>query len=59
MDFKNKEKVLTVRERIVFILTMFLIQMIHPWEYSHEYTKYWNSLKNELGVNEEDNKKKK
>lgn len=36
---------LNLRERVVLILVIFLIQMIKPWEYSHQFTKFWDELK--------------
>lgn len=45
IDFKRKEQPLTIRERLAFTLTIFLIQMIHPFEYSHQYKKFWEELK--------------
>jgi hypothetical protein len=45
---KDKMEKLTVREKIVTTLTIFLIQMIHPWEYSHQYDKFWQELKEQL-----------
>lgn len=41
----KKESDLNVREKIVIALTIFLIQMIHPWEYSHQYDKFWQEIK--------------
>lgn len=41
----NKEDKLTIRENIVLKLVIFLIQMIHPWEYSHQYQKFWDEIK--------------
>lgn len=41
----TKESSLTIREKIVLTLTIFLIQMLHPWEFSHQYDKFWQELK--------------
>lgn len=41
----GKDEGLTIRERIVLTLTIFIIQMIHPWEYSHQYKQFWEQLK--------------
>lgn len=40
----EKEDGLTIRERIVLTLTVFIIQMVHPWEYSHQYKQFWEQL---------------
>ncbi len=45
-DFKkDKNDPLTIRERLALTLTIFLIQMLHPWEYSHQYAKFWEELR--------------
>ncbi len=36
---------LSIRERIVVVLVVFLIQVIKPWEYDHQFTKFWDELK--------------
>jgi hypothetical protein len=45
MPITEKNSNLTIREKLVLHLVIFLIQMIHPWEYSHQYDKFWNELK--------------
>jgi hypothetical protein len=43
----EKEKTpLTIRERIVFVLVLFLIRMIKPWQYDHQFDNFWAELKN-------------
>jgi|GEM_PF-5768836 len=42
---KELPEKLTLREKIVLILVVFLIQMIKPWEYDHQFTKFWDELK--------------
>lgn len=42
---KEKDSPLTIRERIALTLTVFVIQMVHPWEYSHQFSKFWEELK--------------
>lgn len=41
----EKENKLNIREKIVLVLVIFLIQMIKPWEYSHQFTKFWEEIK--------------
>ena len=41
----DKKDPLNVREKIVLTIVIFLIQMIHPWEYSHQYKDFWEQLK--------------
>lgn len=36
---------LTRREKLVIILVIFLVQMLKPWEYSHQFTKFWEEIK--------------
>lgn len=42
MDKDNK---LNIRERLVLVLVIFLIQMIKPWEYNHQFNKFWEEIK--------------
>lgn len=44
----KEDKPIDIRERIVITLVIFLIQMIKPWEYSHQFTKFWDELKENL-----------
>lgn len=41
----EKNSSLSIREKLVLTLVIFLIQMIHPWEYSHQYKDFWEQLK--------------
>lgn len=43
---KDKKDPLTIRERIALTVAIFIIQMVHPWEYSHQYKQFWEELKN-------------
>ncbi len=36
---------ITKREKFVIVLVIFLIQMVKPWEYDHQFTKFWEELK--------------
>jgi hypothetical protein len=45
---KQSEKEINTREKVVVMLTLFLIQMIHPWEYSHQYEKFWAEIKDAM-----------
>lgn len=43
---ENKiEKSITVRERLVILLTVFLIKLIKPWEYDHHFDEFWSQIK--------------
>lgn len=42
------EQPISKRHKIVITLVVFLIQMIEPWEYSHQFTKFWDELKENL-----------
>ena len=44
----KEEKKLGVREKITIILVVFVIQMIKPWEYDHQFTKFWEELKEQV-----------
>lgn len=36
---------LTLREKFVIVLVVFLIQMVKPWEYDHQFKKFWEEIK--------------
>jgi len=40
----NKEN-LSTREKVVVTLVVFLIQMIKPWQYDHQFKAFWEELK--------------
>jgi len=44
MEMKT-DKVLTKREKIVIILVIFLITMMKPWEYDHQFTEFFKEVK--------------
>jgi len=33
------------REKFVVVLVVFLIQMIKPWQYDHQFKEFWQELK--------------
>lgn len=36
------------RERLTVILIIFLIKMIKPWQYDHQFEKFWGEVKENL-----------
>ena len=44
---KELEKI-SIREKIVIILIIFIIKMIKPWEYDHQFTHFWEELKEQI-----------
>lgn len=38
----------STREKLVIILVVFLIKMLKPWEYDHQFTKFWEEIKENL-----------
>jgi len=36
---------ITIREKLVIVLCVFMIQMVKPWEYSHQFNKFWEEIK--------------
>ena len=40
-----ESKKISTREKIVIVLVIFIIQMVKPWEYDHQFTKFWDELK--------------
>lgn len=47
-DKKEPESELTTREKLVVILTIFLIQLISPWEYNHKYKEFFKEIKSKM-----------
>ncbi len=41
---------LTIREKIVIRLILFLIQMLKPYEYDHMFDKYYSEMKELIGL---------
>lgn len=44
----EKENKITIREKIVIILVIFMIKMIKPFEYDHQFTHFWEEIKENL-----------
>ncbi len=36
---------ITIREKLVILLCVFIIQMVKPWEYDHQFSKFWEEIK--------------
>lgn len=45
MTNKLQETPITTREKITIRLVLFLIQMIHPYEYEHQFKEYFSEMK--------------
>ena len=45
---KIESATISRREKIVIILVLFLVKMIKPWEYDHQFTKFWDEIKANL-----------
>lgn len=45
---KENEKQISTREKIVIILAIFLIKMIKPWEFDHQFNKFWEEIKENM-----------
>lgn len=43
----NETKI-TIREKVVIILVIFLIRLMKPWQYDHQFDSFWNELKNAI-----------
>ena len=35
---------ITIKEKLVIILVIFLIKMIKPWQYDHQFDKFWSEI---------------
>lgn len=42
---KNLDKPIPVRMKLVTVLVIFLIKMIAPWEYGHQFREFWQEIK--------------
>jgi hypothetical protein len=49
---KKTEAPLNIRERLAIKFLMIIVQLLAPWEYSHQYDKVWADIKKDLGVKE-------
>ncbi len=45
---------LTIREKIVIRFVLFVIQMIKPYEYEHQFEKYYAEMKELIGLKNND-----
>jgi len=36
---------ITIREKLVVIFVVFLIRMLKPWTYDHQFTEFWSEIK--------------
>ena len=41
----NPEKHISTKEKIVILFTIFLIRMLKPWEYDHQFTEFFKEVK--------------
>lgn len=44
------EKEITIREKITIRLVIFLIQLLKPFEYEHQFKEFFNEIKELVGV---------
>ena len=45
---------ITTREKLVVVLVVFLIKMLKPWEYDHQFKEFWSEIKDNLAsINKE------
>lgn len=42
---EEEKKSLTIREKIVLTLFVFIVQMLKPYSYDHEFEAYWQEIK--------------
>lgn len=47
-DLETAQSPLSIRERIIVTLVIFIIQMLKPWEYDHQFTKFWDEIKSQI-----------
>lgn len=36
---------LSLREKLVIILVVFLCKVIRPWQYDHQFKEFWDEIK--------------
>lgn len=42
---KKTQEPINIREKLVIILTLFLVKMIAPWEFDHQFKDFWEEVK--------------
>lgn len=53
MNDPKKDKInapLSIREKIVVKLVIFLITVLRPWEYNHQFTEFFQAIKEDLDI---------
>ena len=44
MTKAEESQPINAREKLIIILIIFLIKMLKPWEYDHQFTKFWDEI---------------
>lgn len=50
MGKENLKSEITIREKIVIRLVLFVIQLLNPYEYEHQFKGYFNEMKELIGL---------
>ncbi len=45
MPEKENAKPISAREKVVLVLAVFLIKMLKPWEFDHQFKNFWDEIK--------------
>lgn len=45
---KTSKEPLTIREKIAIQFILVVIQVLSPWEYSHQFSEFWEEIKKQL-----------
>lgn len=47
---KKSTDPLTIREKLAIKFLMIVVQLLAPWEYSHQFDAMWSDIKKDLGI---------
>lgn len=53
MEKKTDMTPISSREKFVIIIALFLIKMVRPWEYDHQFTGFWDEVKKTIDDSKE------
>lgn len=55
-DIEHPKSELSVRERLTFLLVLFLINLLKPWKYNYEQTEFFNNIYELIGLDKKGKK---
>jgi hypothetical protein len=45
---QTQENQVSVKEKLVILLVIFLVKILKPWEYDHQFTSFFDEIKSAM-----------